>query len=172
MAAASSIRDYQDTIFPYLKRRNTPIPSDSRQNPCEKSVSHPGVCVYHLMLHEAAESGEWWSDIIDPFPRGSLLVWLDNFLSHPLSREDRTLGRFTNFIAAAHHTPLSLRPYITITKFGVGEKGLGPQKHGEFGGKQRFWIPECWGLTETVSIEALSAEGKNEVKCYNPSGHY
>lgn len=158
MAAASSIQDYQDTIFPYLRSKNSAIPPSTKQ--CTNK-SHAGVCVYHLMLHEAAESGEWSSDILDPFPRGSLLVWLDNFLTHPLSREDRRLGRFTNFIVAAHHTPQALRPYINIVKFGVGDGVLSPQKHGEFGGKLDFWKPQCWGKP-----------ADNPRNCYRSNGHY
>lgn len=169
MAAASTIKDYQDTIFPYLKRRNAEGPLHEAAQLCRTSgepvqsaiPEWSGVCVYHLMLHEAAESGEWWSEIIDPWPRGSLLVWLDNFLSHPLSREDRMLGRFTNFIGAAHHTPEPLRPYVNIVKFGVGEGELSPQKHGEFGGKLKYWKPECWG-----------APADNPRNCYRALGHY
>lgn len=174
MAAASTIQDYQDTIFPYLTKRNVQISSG---NPADVSLAyqksenkkpercgderHDGVCVYHLMLHEAAESGEWWSDILDPFPRGSLLIWLDNFLTHPLSREDRRLGRFTNFIVAAHHTPVELRPYINIVKFGAGEGVLSPQKHGEFGGNLKFWKSECW-----------YKPADNPRNCYRGNGHY
>lgn len=168
MAAASTIQDYQDTIFPYLKKRNHwALPSDKSnlcstdKKPPTSSIEREDVCVYHLMLHEAAESGEWLSDILDPFPRGSLLVWLDNFLTHPLSREDRRLGRFTNFILAAHHTPPELRPYINIVKFGVGDGVLSPQKHGEFGGKLEFWKPECWG-----------GPAEDPRNCYRGNGHY
>jgi len=169
MAAATTIKDYQDSIFPYLARKNAssissnPVAGSGTPETSERCRGDRriGVCVYHLMLHEAAESGEWISDVLDPFPRGSLLVWLDNFLAHPLSREDRVLGRFTNFILAAHHTPPALRPYINVVKFGVGEGVLSPQKHGEFGGNLEFWKPECWGPPE-----------KNPRNCYHANGHY
>lgn len=175
MAAASTIQDYQDTIFPYLTKRNEPVSSNNAADVLSSSYRRPesekpdncsndrhkGVCVYHLMLHETAESGEWLSDILDPFPRGSLLIWLDNFLTHPLSREDRRLGRFTNFILAAHHTPQELRPYINIVKFGAGEGVLSPQKHGEFGGNLKFWKSECWDKP----ID-------NPRNCYRGNGHY
>jgi hypothetical protein len=165
MGAASTIKDYQNTIFPYLKTRNVQT-TDSTQkegattgtstghdtNPpstlakCERPPSKNPVCVYHLMLHETAESGEWLNEYWDPTPRGSLLVWLDSFLSHPLSNEDRTIGRFTNFITAVHHTPQDLRPYIFATKFGVGEYLTSPQKHGHFS-HLKFWRSECWKPT-------------------------
>jgi hypothetical protein len=163
LAAATTVRDYQNTVFPYLETRNASIEPDKHRNGCNPSErKHEGVCVYHLMLHEAAESGEWISDIIDPFPRGSLLIWLDNFLSHPLTKDDRTLGRFTNFIAAVHHTPPPLRPYIHIVKFGAGAEVKSPQKHGDFGQKLKFWKSVCW----TFPKDEYSR------KCFNSDGHF
>jgi len=186
MAAASSIKDYQDTIFPYLQKKNggleqgqSSVPTSAgvrgklteenepslisqADKPCGLGrVGQKEVCVYHLMLHEASESGEW--NVLDLPPRGSLLVWLDSFLSHPLSTEDRTLGRFRNFISAVHHTPSGLRPYIHIVKFGAGENAYGPQKHGDFGQKLKFWKPECWDPP---------AAKQGPVTCYSPTGHF
>ncbi|NOS81094.1 MAG: hypothetical protein HOP32_05870 [Nitrospira sp.] len=158
MGAASTIRDYQETVFPYLARKNKTFPLTQDDT---RLVTPWPTHVYHLMLHEAAESGEWLWDTIDPFPRGSLLIWLDNFLSHPGSKEDRTLGRFTNFITMVHHTPPSLRPYIHIQKFGVGETVNEPKKHGDFGQKLKFWDPRCW-----------KQPWPSTDLCYNPEGHY
>ncbi|NOS78500.1 MAG: hypothetical protein HOP35_11200 [Nitrospira sp.] len=158
MGAASSIRDYQETVFPYLRKKNTPR-TDSQSN-TDQTTQEP-TRVFHLMLHEAAESGEWLWGTVDPFPRGSLLVWLDNFLSHPLSKEDRTLGRFTNFITTVHHTPPSLRQYIHIQKFGVGDSVDAPKKHGDFSQKLRFWDSTCWKQPWPAQHE-----------CYLEDGHY
>ena len=161
MGAASTISDYQNTIFPYLKKKHASKKSGTSCSLNLKDGESEGPCVHHLMLHEAAESGEWWSDIIDPWPRGSLLVWLDNFLSHPLSKDDRTLGRFTNFITAVHHTPEDLKPYIHIVKFGAGDTAYGPQKHGDFGQKLKFWKPVCWYPPSAPEID-----------CFNKHGHF
>lgn len=157
MGAASSIRDYQETTFPYLALKNKPFITSPNDPDLEKKEP---TRIYHLMLHEAAESGEWFWDTIDPFPRGSLLIWLDNFLSHPLSKEDRTLGRFTNFITSAHHTPHELRPFIHIQKFGVGNEVHAPKKHGDFGDKFKFWDARCW--------ESWPANSD----CYSEEGYY
>jgi len=157
MGAASSIRDYQETVFPFLSAKNKDV-TNGQCRP-ERGEQKP-TCVYHLMLHEAAESGEWLWDSIDPFPRGSLLIWLDNFLSHPLSKEDRTLGRFTNFITTVHHTPPYLRRFIHAQKFGVGETLQVPKKHGDFSHKLKFWDPDCWGPWPASNT------------CYSPEGHY
>lgn len=159
MGAASSIRDYQETVFPYLEKKNNALSQDDRKCTPPGQSQKP-TCVYHLMLHEAAESGEWLWDTIDPFPRGSLLIWLDNFLSQPMSREDRTLGRFTNFITTVHHTPTTLRPYIHVKKFGVGEAVDEPKKHGDFSRKLKFWDPKCWTSWPSNS------------KCYVADGYY
>lgn len=162
MGAASTVRDYQDTIFPYLEKKNASIRLNEAPTACNPvDGNEKALCVYHLMLHEAAESGEWWSDTIDPWPRGSLLVWLDNFLTHPLSKDDRTLGRFTNFITAVHHTPEQLKPYIHIVKFGAGDNAYGPQKHGDFGQKLKFWKPVCW-----------YPPGNPPKDCFTKHGHF
>ena len=58
MAGATSIRDYEETIFPYLK-------------------THEHSQVYHLTLHPIAELRDRWGDQyfwVDPPMRGSLLV--------------------------------------------------------------------------------------------------
>lgn len=157
MGAASSIQDYQDTVLPYLEEKN----KNHLTAPCAISAgTQEPTCVYHLMLHEAAESGEWYLDAFDPFPRGSLLVWLDNFLSHPLGKEDRTLGRFTNFITTVHHTPRELRQFIHIHKFGVGDEVDEPKKHGDFSQKFKFWDSQCWG------------KWPDRNDCYSEEGHY
>lgn len=157
MGAASSVRDYQETVFTYLARKNKFFitPSDDLLQAHQAPMR-----IYHLMLHEAAESGEWLWDTIDPFPRGSLLIWLDNFLSHPLSKEDLTLGRFRNFITTAHHTPHELRPFIHIRKFGVGEEVAEPKKHGDFGQRFKFWDSKCWSNWPEIN------------DCYSSEGHY
>jgi pimeloyl-ACP methyl ester carboxylesterase len=127
MAAACSVRDYEDTMFPYLRE-------------------HSEVNLYHLVLHPAAEvrdrvvTGGW-----DLPPRGSLLVWIDNFLESPVGPLDRTAGRFVNLMAAVHDTDPPIRKQIHIREFSVGNSVSydEPQKHGDFGNLD-FWRPECW----------------------------
>jgi hypothetical protein len=132
MSGASTIRDYENVIFPYLRQKNFPSTHGKPNGP---------VKVYHLMLHEAAESGE--RNFGDFPPRGSLLVWIDNFLSNPLKKQDLTMGRFVNLMGALHHTPDGLRKYIHVHKFAAGESTRSPQKHGRLG-HLKFWDPQCW----------------------------
>ena len=71
MGAACSIDDFTTSALPYLQR-------------------YPETQFYNLSLHPVAEVGE--INLADLPPRGSLLVWLDNFLEHPVTEQERTLG--------------------------------------------------------------------------------
>ena len=128
MAGATTVRDYQDSLFPYLR--------ESQQ-----------AEVFHLMLHPKAEVRERFDPgipYVDFPPRGSLLAWVDDFLSTPETPLDRTVGRFENLLSAVHNTPDGLRGRIHIKAFGVGGNVRAPQKHGDFTAHLKFWKPECW----------------------------
>jgi len=129
MAAAATVKDYEDSIFPYLAKN-----LDAE--------------FYHLTLQERAEVRDRWEPIryVDLPPRGSLLVWVDEFLANPGTLHDRTVGRFTNLTVALHDTPQELRRRIHIKEFNVGASFLGtdPQKHGDFTDPFTFWKQECW----------------------------
>ena len=129
MAAAATVKDYEDTIFPYLaKNRDAQF--------------------YHLTLHARAEARDRWEPIryVDLPPRGSLLVWVDEFLSNPGTLHDRTAGRITNLIVSLHDTPTELRHRIHIKEFhaGVSMQDTDPQGHGQFSAPFSFWKQECW----------------------------
>lgn len=113
MAAACSVREYEQTVVEYLKR-------------------HTGTQMYHLTLHDFAEIRDQY--FLEIPPSGSLLVWIDNFLSNPATLRDRTAGRFTNLMIALPSTPLEVRDRVHVKTFGVGNKlrPTDPQHHGEF----------------------------------------
>jgi hypothetical protein len=170
LAAACSIRDYQDTVWPYLKSRQR----ENQQEMFLKSklvaqwthcASDDTTCasgnpprdfyqrrpqVFHLMLHPQAEAQDnipkIWS-ILNPFPRGSLLVWLDGFLMNPATPLDLTLGRFTNLMRTADFTPKTLRSQISFTVFKNGEESYTPQHHEGFAEDIKLWNPDCWKPT-------------------------
>jgi pimeloyl-ACP methyl ester carboxylesterase len=126
LAGATSVRDYENTMYPYLTRH------------FERTRLH------HFTLHPEAEAGEivaW-----DFPPRGSLLTWIDNFLSSPWTLLDRTVGRYDNLFAAAHRTPPDIRRSISIRTFSAGwaAKELNPENHSGVGKRFRFWKPDCW----------------------------
>jgi hypothetical protein len=145
MAAACTIRDYENSLFPYLRK-------------------NPRAHFYHLTLHEEAEERERYDFFIpylDPLPRGSILVWMDDFMSNPLSYLDLTLGRFSNLMVAVHDTPDQIRRQISIKAFGAGETVDAPQEHAQFMTKFKFWAKECW---QPVT--------QNHPECFNATGHY
>ncbi len=124
MAAACSIWDFESAVFPYLSRNN-------------------GAHAYQLMLHELAELEEVnYGDI--PI-RGSLLVWIDEFLATPLTPLDRTAGRIDNWRPAWHHISNELRERISFKEFDFGGPDVDrhPQRHGDFS-EFPFWEEEFW----------------------------
>lgn len=138
MAAACSIRDLKDAVIPFMQNYN----KDAK--------------FYNLSLHPLNDSGEANWQYVDMVPRGSLLEWIDNFLTTPATPLDRTLGKWENIIQATHIIPDDVRPRITIKGFGVGEKSTtGPQTHGQFDDfcsikdddncqNWKFWDPVFW----------------------------
>jgi pimeloyl-ACP methyl ester carboxylesterase len=127
MAAAASVQDVLTSVMPYLRKRHRPS-------------------FYNLMLHPVADERERYATVLDPTPRGSLLVMIDNFLSKPLTVPDRTAGRFDNFMRSVHLVPQDVRPRVHIKSFGVGHaaEATSPVKHGDFTSRFKFWRPECW----------------------------
>ena len=151
MAAACSIKDYEDTVFPYMERKEE-------------------VNVYHLMLSERAEALERWRPSSlnlppnFPFeiaPRGSLLVWIDEFMTNPLTPRDRTLGRYTNLMVSLHDIPVALRKRVNVKVFAAGAAftKTDPQKHSDFTERFKFWDPDCW-----------TPSSSNPGTCYNEDG--
>ena len=134
MAGAATIRDYEHGVFPYLQRSD-----------------HRATQFYHLVLHEEAEARERWEKfprVVDLPPRGSLLVWIDNFLSTPKDPLDRTVGRWSNLVVTLGDTPKSVRERIHVKGFsvGLGAPRSDPQEHGDFTNIKKFhyWDPANW----------------------------
>jgi pimeloyl-ACP methyl ester carboxylesterase len=135
MAAAASVNDYEHTALEYLKK-------------------HTETQMYHLTLHDFAEIRDQYAWEVPP--SGSLLVWIDNFLSKPATLRDRTVGRYVNLMLALPATPRNLRSRIHVKTFGVGEvlEWSDPQHHGDFndflgqpsptGLRAKFWDSEFW----------------------------
>jgi pimeloyl-ACP methyl ester carboxylesterase len=141
MAAASSVRDYENSVLPYLHDRIVsggaaqPVHSSK---PCDDHPPAPGVPrFYNLMLHPKVEAREgFWL-----LPKGSLLIWLDGFLMNPVSPLDLTLGRFANVTRTALRWPADLDGVVNLTVCRDGDGA--PARHGEFS-RIPFWDPRCW----------------------------
>lgn len=138
LGAASSIRDYEDSVFPYLKKNQ-----EAR--------------FYHLVLHEEAEERETAG--FDLALRGSILIWLDDFMNDPETPLDRTLGSYFNLMLAAHDTPDTLRRRISIKAFGAGKDVKAPQTHSELTEKFSFWKEQCWRPWEQERSDCFDEDG-------------
>lgn len=133
MAAACTLRDFEDAVIPYLER-------------------HDNTHFYNLTLHPVAEENE--NVAFDLVPRGSLLVWIDDFASNPATRTDLTLGKWNNAKNAWPFIPVKLRHQVTLKAFGIEDAATNrgadftlPQKHGEFNDVATgFWRKDYWQM--------------------------
>jgi pimeloyl-ACP methyl ester carboxylesterase len=121
MAAACSIRDFQQSAGRYIEKHNTPF--------------------YNLSLHPRAELDE--VEVSGIPVRGSLLVWVDEFFSQPQSFADRTLGTFENAVLAQDLLPHGFNVHLKAFPVEDGAKKYkhlfaGPQKHNDFA-EYYFW---------------------------------
>lgn len=124
MAAACTLQDFRYAVAPYLQQQ-------------------PKTRFYNLTLHPYREitenmAGDYSIRSLLRLPLdGSLLVMVDRLFTDPLTLNERTLGRWHNFVLAAADTtflPASIRSRVTLKAFGSGSRlTLGPQIHGDFG---------------------------------------
>ena len=123
LAAACSIRDFNDTAGQYL-------------------MQNTNTRCYNLCLNPAREVKEEFPTYATPIVlSGSLLMWIDEFFERPRDFQDRTLGSFENCIVAYRHMPNTSRFNLKAFKDDsplVGRSKSGPQKHGEFA-SYPFW---------------------------------
>jgi pimeloyl-ACP methyl ester carboxylesterase len=131
LAAACSIHDFQENVIPYLQQ-------------------YPDTRFYNLCLHPTAEiaEAEYWELPM----RGSLLVWVDEFLGTPQTPLDRTMGRWDNFLPATYIVPEKQRGQVHVKAFpmtadrSTWDRETGsdaPQRHGDFSGL-RYWEESFW----------------------------
>jgi pimeloyl-ACP methyl ester carboxylesterase len=130
MAAASSMRDFEVSVMPYL-------------------AAHESTQFYSLSLHPLAELREQTAKRFGP--NGSLLEWLDAYLADPEAESDRTMGKYTNVVRAAHMIPDDIRAQVHIKAFGYqdgsgcGTEGKTPSHHGDFNNDEvPYWNPLLW----------------------------
>ena len=132
MAAACSVHDFEQSVIPYLRRNNT-------------------TNFYNLSLHHIAENRERWEPLKIPYVelsiRGSLLAWLDDFFTNPLTPMDKTLGKYVNFLRTEQIYSSDLRGRIHQKEFSVGGRftETDPQKHGDFD-RFEFWEESFYRL--------------------------
>jgi pimeloyl-ACP methyl ester carboxylesterase len=144
MAAACSIHDFSRTVVPYLQ-------------------GHTNTHFYNLTLHPQNDPTEPHWGALELPARGSLLEWLDKFISNPLTKQDVTLGKFDNVILATRTTtndvvgqaliPSNVLHQITIKAFPIYGSSQWPEfcerqrqcpvAHGDFS-QRIFWNRAFW----------------------------
>lgn len=107
--------------------------------------------LYVLTLHEVSELSE--RHFVDLTPRGSLLVWLDQYIQ-PKSSEFRgqMMGRARNLRLHAHLIPCAIQKQIHITAFSEQPQFAAggmppfpePQTHGSFGDVPYWQGHDAW----------------------------
>ncbi len=125
MAGADSIRNTFTSVNPYLK-------------------AHRDAHFFNLTLqpqNEVEEPNYWL------LPRGSLLVWIDDFYSLPHTQLDRTVGRWENLIQAYGDIPKDIRRQIYIKAFAQDSP---IKKRGDFS-NARFWEETFWTTGSKVA---------------------
>lgn len=150
MAAASSIREFEDAVIPVMQRRPTPYGEPLGVNGIRRPVSF-----YNLMLHPLAESRELppaensWTQ--GTLPQGSLLEWIDEYFERPRSAVDRTLGKWSNVWRVLEYLSFEARGRMAFTVFGMqtgvieqdycaDTERCHPRIHGQFD-DYSFWRP-------------------------------
>lgn len=156
MAAACSVREYEDSVLPYMRQ---PAGRDTE--------------MWHLVLNDLAEVRDQY--FFELPPSGSLLVWVDHFFTQPHTRRDRTAGRWDNLARFLETTPRRLRSRIHVRAFdGTDELRFEqPQHHDAFlafnGDPAQkfvgtFWDPQFW-KTDMTDLKA-----KQEMVAAAPAG--
>lgn len=136
LAPASTVTDLERGVVRYLER-------------------HPRTLYYHGMLHPYADAGEWQPGMLDLVPRGSLLEWMDDYLTSPDTPLDRVSGKWSNIVVATHVFSPSVRSRVVLKAFGVRDpfdaddpalhRGL--HRHGGFSNPAfAFWDERSWRL--------------------------
>ncbi len=100
MAAACTIADAQSALIPYLR-------------------TNKSAQFYNLCLHPLNDARERVAG--DLPPRGSLLEWIDNFLSSPGTPLERTFGKWDNILQCTFIFPNEIRSRIYLKGFGNHE---------------------------------------------------
>lgn len=145
MAAAASLKDVESNVVPFLKQ--------------DKNLHF-----YGLSLNPYREIAE--SNVYDTVPRGSLLIWIDTYLTSVKSFTEKTSGNFFNMIRAAETIfPSSVRNQVHLTMFGFRSKTdknekYGPQIHGEFD-EYKFWDANFWIADQECGLYFMDEEIKD-----------
>jgi len=132
MAGASSVHETAQVVKPYLER-------------------HPQTHFYNLCLHPRID----WFDMMDYMilPCGSVLAWVNEFLTEPASKEGYTVGIWEPAIALLPGMMGGVEKQVTLKAFGIDDpvtsigKDQLPYQHTHFSSPEiKFWREEFWKI--------------------------
>ena len=131
MAAADSIRNTMDSVFPLLPGSGWTDARSTRPH------------FYNLTLNRLAELGETTLNSI--LPSGSLLVNIDDHLEHPETLLDRTMGQEVNVLSVFPMLRAALGDAAPYAQFKAFDRypGCEPDTHGGFN-LMPFWRKASW----------------------------
>ena len=142
MAAACSIRDFQNSVIPYL------------QNP-----KHQTTKFYNYTLHPVAENLESYDFKIGSYAgvlgvgAGSLLNLIDNFFENPVFENNRTLGKWVNVMNGINFFNIdNIQPRIFLRTMKLDS--FHPITHGGFDDPEFSKPPRRGFWTEEFGKEA------------------
>ena len=138
LAGAASVREFDQGVLPYLE-------------------AHHETRFYNVSLHPIAERRE--SNLAYLAPSGSLLEWVDGYISSPETELDRVIGKWNNMIMGTRTIPDSVRGQVQLKAFGYrdgqmyGKNHTEPSRHGDFDNPGvPFWRCEFWSPTVTLAL--------------------
>jgi|CXWL01.1.fsa_nt_gi pimeloyl-ACP methyl ester carboxylesterase len=158
MAAACSINDVIESVFPLMKKINT-----NELNPNQQ------VNFYNLMLNRVAEISE--TNIFGVAPTGSLLIYIDQHLETPNHPFDRTFGSEINVFSSLTALKDELEPkgigdHMQFKSFDSAHNCI-PKQHGDFS-DATFWKKSFWDvLTINTPPKGLNVTGDFNAYCNN-----
>src|SRR5205823_2229901 len=102
LGAAATRRDVEQEILPYLRADTT-------------------ARFFNLTLNPAADRDEWTAGLFFS-TQGSLVEWLDGFMTTPQTDGDLVFGKYENALSAVSMFPDAVRDRVFFKSFGYYSK--------------------------------------------------
>lgn len=149
MAPACSIIEAARALKPYLE-------------------NNPKSTFYNLCIHPHRDTQDMM--IYGCLPRGSVLEWIDLYLSDPVSDDDLTLGQWDNAVFMLPRLMNTVQSQIVVKAFGLKDPVTNtivldmPGQHTDFGEPVlRFWEPVFWEIPVSASTKnGITKNGTNK----------
>lgn len=145
LASACSVLETVQTLKPYLK-------------------NNPGSTFYNLCIHPHRDDQDMM--IYGCLPRGSVLQWIDLYLSDPVNSDDLTVGQWDNAVLHLPRMMREVQSQIVVKAFGLKDPVTNtifldmPEQHTDFSNPaMRFWEPEFWQIPRKINQNKTEPAG-------------